>query len=65
MILAVFLAIFYHVADFVSADQTLSQGLTVLVAFSYLLGHVFLICAYLITRPELIQRVMKLVYQFS
>jgi hypothetical protein len=65
MILAVFLAIFYHVADFVSADQTLSQGLTVLVAFSYLLGHIFFICAYLVTRPELIQRVMKLIYQFS
>ena len=62
MILAGFLAIFYHIANFVSANQTLSQGLTVLVAFSYLLGHVFFICAYLITRPDLIQSIKKLVY---
>ena len=60
IILAIFIAIFYNVTEFISADRTLSQGLTVLIAFSYLLGQVFLIYSYLNTSPELMQRVTTL-----
>ena len=65
IILAIFIAIFYNVTKFISADRALSQGLTVLIAFSYLLGQVFLIYSYLNTSPELMQRVTTLLKLLS
>ncbi len=65
-IVALFVAIIYKITEFVSADRRLSRGVTVLIAFSYVLGQaLFTSHSFVSSHPALKQKIMTLLKLFG